>query len=45
MDTINSKRIARNRAPFEITKPGEMRLSLGGQAKSFNWSKRRRRTK
>ena len=45
MDTINSKRIARSRAPLEITKPGEMSLSLAGQAKSFKWGKRRRWTK
>ena len=45
MDTINSKRIARSRAPLEIPKPGEKRLSLIGQAKSFKWGKRQRRTK
>ena len=45
MDTINTQRIGRSRVPVEIPKPGEMRLTLAGQAKSFNWSKRRRRTK
>ena len=45
LSTFNSKRIARSRAPLEIPKPGEKRLSLAGQAKSFKWGKRRRRTK
>ena len=45
MNTFNSKRIARSRAPLEIPKPGEKRLSLAGQAKSFKWGKKRRRTK